>query len=89
MNMWLCYSHLQALLCLHAPSLKSILSQQKKISTRLESSEIVASEVEAGVDESDRRFAAARKKKPESTEIRSLTGEVIDKKRMAELRKIK
>ena len=89
--MWLCYSHLQALLCLLAPSLKSILSLQKKISTRLESSEIVASEVEveAGVDESDRRFAAATKKKPEAKEIRSLTGEVIDKKRMAELRKIK
>ena len=42
-------------------------------------------------DESDQRFVLARLKakgeKPK--EVRSLTGEIIDAKRMAELRKIK
>ena len=67
---------------------------QKKVKTRLESepkkSENSRPEPEIE-DGSDQRFVLARQKargeKPK--EVRSLTGEIIDEKRMAELRKIK
>ena len=73
---------------------------QKKVKTRLEGepkkSENSRPEPEMedgsdGSDGSDQRFVLARQKakgeKPK--EVRSLTGEIIDEKRMAELRKIK
>ena len=67
---------------------------QKKVKTRLEGepkkSENSRPEAEME-DGSDQRFVLARQKskgeKPK--EVRSLTGEIIDEKRMAELRKIK
>ena len=66
---------------------------QKKVASRLEpeSTPEVEKSNSAVVDEADERFISARKKsrgeKPK--EVRSLTGEIIDEKRMAELRKIK